>query len=208
MQAVTEPVAEANDFNASGYTVVREVFGAGQMELFKHYALLQQHYPDYYAYDKLTDSIGRYADAYGETLLLAAQPAIERASGLELLPCYSFLRIYRRGSALPKHTDRSSCEISASLTVGADAPGSWPLGVESGGEARRVDLAPGDLLVYKGADLPHWRERLESRFWVQLFLHYVDARGAYTDYKFDGRGYIGPFDPARQRRHLPPEPGR
>lgn len=204
MQPVREPDPPLKEFDSHGYTVVPGVFAAGQMDLFKTYALLQQHAPNYYSYEKMTDSIGRYADAFGETLLLAAQPAIEKASGRELLPCYSFLRVYRQGSMLAKHLDRPSCEISASLTVGFEAPAPWPLGIESDGSARLVNLAPGDLLVYKGAERPHWRERFAGRYWVQLFLHYVDARGPYTAYKFDGRGYIGPFDPATQKRYLPP----
>lgn len=204
MPVVTEPVVGQNEFDTKGYTVVRRVFGQGQMELFKTYALLQQHAPNYYTYEKMTDSLGRYADAYGETLLLAAQPVLEQACDHRLLPCYSFLRIYREGSALPRHMDRPSCEVSASLTVGGSAQAAWPLGIESGGRDHAVELAPGDLLLYKGAERPHWRDRFDGQFWVQLFLHYVDASGRYTAYKFDGRDYIGPFDPVTQKRYLPP----
>lgn len=204
MQPAREPRPQDNDFDTRRYAVARGVFDADQMALFSTYALLQQRYPKYYAPESMTASLGRYADAFGETLLLAAKPAVERASRRELLPCYSFLRIYRQGSGLAKHVDRPSCEISASMTIGFDAPAVWPLCLESNGEVRAVDLAPGDLLVYKGAELPHWRDRFTGQYWVQLFLHYVDAHGDYTAYKFDGRGYIGPFDPATQRRYLPP----
>jgi hypothetical protein len=56
------------------------------------------------------------------------------------------------------------------------------------------------MLIYRGADIPHWREVFTGDWWVQTFLHYVDANGKFTDFKFDGREQIGPFDKARMQR--------
>jgi len=151
---------------------------------------------------------GRYADEHGERLLLQLQPLVESVVGRSLHPCYSFLRLYRTGALLPPHLDRPSCEYSTTLTLGFDADAAWPIWVGNAAAHQSVALEPGDMLVYKGAQVMHWRELFAGRWWLQLFLHYVAADGDYARFKFDGRERIGPFDPRKDKRValLPPEP--
>ena len=190
-------------FARSGYAVLRHVVSPQSAKLMTTYALLQQQTSGYYIpEDMFRAAMGHYADSMSETLLLELQPVMEQATGLKLLPCYSFLRIYGPGAVLPRHLDRPSCEISASLTLGFRAPSLWPLGVHVDNEDRSVGLAPGDMLVYRGADVPHWRDQFTGEWWVQTFLHYVDANGQFTDFKFDGREHIGPFDMQTMQRRF------
>jgi hypothetical protein len=35
-----------------------------------------------------------------------------------------------------------------------------------------VDLEPGDMLIYSGCDLEHWREEFKGKNCGQVFLHY------------------------------------
>lgn len=191
----------AAQFKQSKYTVLRGVVSAQSAQLMTSYAMLQQQWPNYYQpEDVFRAAHGRYADAMSETLLLELLPAMERATGLKLLPCYSYLRIYGPGAVLPRHLDRPSCEISASLALGLQAPSLWPLGVQADGQDKPIGLAPGDMLVYRGADVPHWRDPFQGEWCVQAFLHYVDANGQYTDFRFDGRERIGPFDKQTMQR--------
>lgn len=193
----------ATQFKSSAYTVLRHALSTESAHLLTTYALLQQTWPNYYTpEDVFRAAHGRYADAFSETLLLELKPLIERAIGIRLLPCYSYLRIYGPGAVLPKHLDRPSCEISTSLALGFQAPSLWPLWVHADGQDKAIGLAPGDMLVYRGADVPHWREAFEGQWCVQTFLHYVDADGQYTDFKFDGRERIGPFDKATMQRRF------
>jgi len=199
-------LAPPQQFKASGYTVLRQVVSSQSAQLMTTYALLQQQWPGYYQpEDVFRAARGRYADAISETLLLELRPVMERATGLSLLPCYSYLRIYGPGAVLPKHLDRPSCEISASLALGIQAPSLWPLFVSADGQDKAIGLIPGDMLVYRGADVPHWREAFAGDWCVQVFLHYVDANGSYTDFKFDGRERIGPFDKSSMQRSFPRE---
>lgn len=194
-------IAGAEQFRRSGYAVLPQVISPESARLVATYALLQQKWPGYYQPEEMyRAALGRYADALSESLLLELQPAMQQATGLELLPCYSYLRIYGNGAILPKHLDRPSCEISSSLTLGFKAPAAWPICVQADGEDKSLALMPGDMLVYRGADVPHWRETFTGEYWVQTFLHYVDAHGQYTDFKFDGRERIGPFDKLTMRR--------
>ena len=197
---MSEPTP-AQRFKQSGYTVLRHVLSPQSAQLMSTYALLQQQWPGYFQpEDVFRAAHGRYADAVSETLLLEAKPVMEKATALNLLPCYSYLRVYGPGAVLPKHLDRPSCEISASLSLGMRAGSLWPLWVHADGQDQAIGLAPGDMLVYRGADVPHWREAFTGEWCVQVFLHYVDADGAYTDFKFDGREQIGPFDKQTMQR--------
>ena len=56
----------------------------------------------------------------------------------------------------------------------------------------KVNLKPGDMLMYRGCELEHWREPFKGKDCGQVFLHYNDSSGkdAKTN-KFDGRPMIG-----------------
>lgn len=193
--------SHAEEFERKGYTVVRKALGAQAAILYTQAALLQK--PKYWLPEPAHRSRGRYADANGEAILFHLQPLVEQIVGRELYPCYSYLRIYSEGSELKAHTDRPSCEYSVTMTIGHGRVNRWPIYIESDGGESAVDLEPGDFMVYKGAALAHRREGFSGDFWVQLFLHYVDARGPYAHYRFDGRQRLGPFNINKEERRLP-----
>lgn len=183
--------ASAQALNHDGYTVMRGAFDRLSIDIYATYALLLLANGRIYPWAERHGFNDLYGDLLMESLLLHLQPAMEQTTGLRLLPTYSFLRIYETGAELPKHTDRHACELSASLTIGYDAPQPWPLWVESNGRPRSLTLAPGDMLVYRGREVPHWREEFTGRYWIQAFFHYVDAAGPLADYKYDKRAGIG-----------------
>ena len=127
------------------------------------------------------------APAITETLLDVMTPILARAINCELYPTYSYLRIYEKGAELEKHQDRPSCEVSATLPLSYDSPSIWPLYIEAGDKVIGVELKPGDALIYKGIEVPHWREAFEGERQVQVFLHYVKKDGNYSEFKFDKR---------------------
>ena len=176
-------------FERDGYVVARNVFDRESLDIYANYALML----DANSFRRREGRLAR--DRYGDTLmeyiLLHLQPTMEQITGLTLLPTYSYLRIYERGADLASHTDRHACEISASLTLGYEAPEPWPLWLESHQQPRSITLDRGDMLVYKGRELPHWRECFDGNYWIQVFFHYVDANGPLASYKFDGRRGIG-----------------
>jgi len=72
----------------------------------------------------------------------------------------------------------------------------WSIFLEPSGEVGKkgleINLKPGDMLMYRGCELEHWREAFEGTDCGQVFLHYNDASGkdAKTN-KFDKRPIIG-----------------
>jgi hypothetical protein len=52
-------------------------------------------------------------------------------------------------------------------------------------DGKKVNLKPGDGVIYRGCEIEHWREAYEGDYHIQAFLHYVDANGKYANYKGD-----------------------
>ena len=155
--------------------------------------------------EQVPNTYSHYADIAMETLLLAVQPIMEKQTGLKLVPTYSYARIYKNGDVLHRHKDRFSCEISTTLNLGGDP---WPIYIEpnpkmgetiegkgyisNNTKGIKVNLKPGDMLVYRGNLLEHWREKFEGQDCGQVFLHYnnLATKGA-KDNIFDKRKHLG-----------------
>lgn len=128
-----------------------------------------------------------YADPRLDALLERVRGAVERATGLELWPTYSYLRVYERGNLLQAHRDRPACEISMTVNLGMSADEPWPIWIAGPMGIAAVELNPGDGLIYRGCDCFHWREPFAGEQLVQVFLHYVDRNGPNAEWKFDKR---------------------
>ena len=128
-----------------------------------------------------------YGDIPTDMILVKLKPLIEQNTGLKLNEQYSYLRVYKKESVLKKHVDRDSCEISATLNIGCDKI--WPIYLEVEGKTVEVKLGVGDMLIYKGAMLKHWREKFEGEACIQTFLHYnnINTRSV----KYDHRPHLG-----------------
>ena len=126
-------------------------------------------------------SYAKYGDRLMETLLVKTIAVMQKKTGLKLVPTYSYTRLYRKGNILQRHKDRPSCEISTTLNLGGDA---WPIFIDPTGSDNvideykgihkpgapkgiKVDLKPGDMLIYSGCDLEHWREPFEGQLCVK-----------------------------------------
>jgi hypothetical protein len=136
--------------------------------------------------EQVPETYSHYADIVMETLLQKVKPIMEQKSGVKLIETYSYARIYKKGDELEKHKDRYSCEISTTMNLGGD---DWPIFLEPD---IKVNLGQGDMLIYRGCDLEHWREPFEGKDCAQVFLHYNDASSKDAEQnKFDGRPFIG-----------------
>jgi hypothetical protein len=142
---------------------------------------------------QVPNSFSVYGDTAMETLLLKTQSIMEKQTGLNLIPTYSYARVYENGDILHRHKDRYSCEVSTTMNLGGDL---WPIFLEPSGEKDKegikIILEPGDMLVYKGDKCEHWREFFEGQNCVQVFLHYnnADMIGAETN-MYDTRPHLG-----------------
>ena len=135
--------------------------------------------------EQIPNTYSHYADHVMETLLMKVLPKMQQETGLELVPTYSYARIYKQGDILHKHKDRPSCEISTTIHLGGDP---WSIFVEG----TEVMLDVGDMLVYSCFELEHWREPLEGNTFAQVFLHYNHVNGPFAkENRFDKRPMLG-----------------
>ena len=135
--------------------------------------------------DQIPNTYSHYADPVMETLLMKVLPVMAQETGLQLVPTYSYARIYKNGDELKRHKDRPSCEISTTIHLGGEP---WAIFVEG----TKVLLEVGDMLVYSGCELEHWREPFDGNICGQVFLHYNHVNGPFAEKnKFDGRPMLG-----------------
>jgi len=155
---------------------------------------------------QIPGAYSKYADWVMETLLMYMIPIMKQRTGLDLIPTYSYTRLYEKGNKLQRHKDRPSCEISTTLHLGGEE---WPIFLDPSGQTFvidqfkeihkpgapkgiRVDLKIGDMLIYAGCDLEHWREPFQGTVCSQVFLHYNHAKGPFAKTNLlDGRPLLG-----------------
>ena len=186
-QAITK---ELTDFIYSYFLMKRKV----ARKMYDERYISQSNY-DYGVWndEQIPETYSHYADIAMETLLQNLQPKMEEETGLKLTPTYSYARIYKKGDILKRHKDRYSCEVSTTLNLGGD---DWPIFLEPSGETGKegvkIDMQPGDMLVYKGCDVEHWREEFTGENCGQVFLHYNDASDPKAEEnKYDTRPFLG-----------------
>ena len=155
---------------------------------------------------QVPNTYSHYADFVMETLLMKVLPKMQQETGLELVPTYSYARIYKKGDILRRHKDRPSCEVSTTIHLGG---AKWPIFIDGTGSDNVIDeyknihkpnapkgtevlLDVGDMLVYSGCELEHWREALDGDNCAQVFLHYNHLNGRFAKTNmFDKRPMLG-----------------
>jgi len=156
--------------------------------------------------EQVPGSYAKYSDRLMETLLIKTIPVMKAKTGLDLVPTYSYTRLYRTGNILNRHKDRPSCEISTTINLGGDL---WPIFIDPTGSNNvvdeyqgimkpnapkgvRIDLKPGDMIIYSGCELEHWREPFQGKLCGQVFLHYNHANGPFAKSNlYDKRPLLG-----------------
>jgi len=152
---------------------------------------------------QVPNTYSHYGDMVMETLLQGLRVKMEQETGYKLQEAYSYARIYKTGDVLPRHKDRYSCEVSTTLNLGGDP---WSVYLEPNknvciptdifvptkNKGIKVDLKPGDMLLYSGCEVEHWREAFLGKNCGQVFLHYNDtAKKTAKENIYDQRPFPG-----------------
>jgi len=209
-------------FKTKKYQVIRQALSKELSNFIFNYMMLQRDAVDFMMknqkvnpYNPLigtrTDqqvpgAYSKYGDWVMETLLQYMRPIMKAKTGMDLIPTYSYTRLYEKGNILKRHKDRPSCEVSTTLHLGGDP---WPIFMDPSGadfvideyknihkpgapKGVRVDLKVGDMLLYSGCELEHWREPFEGNVCSQVFLHYNHANGPFAKTNlYDKRPMLG-----------------
>ena len=199
-QAISKDLAT---FVSNYFSIKKQVYDTCRKTRFisPYEQLLGEYEP---ANGQIPHTYSSYADIAMETLMLKCQAIMEKTTGLKLTPSYTYARIYKQGDVLKRHKDRFSCEISTTMSLAGDP---WALYLDPtntelpdvtkpyipiGNKGIKVDLKPGDMLVYRGCELEHWRNKFKGKECIQVFLHYNNRKtpGA-KENLFDKRPHLG-----------------
>ena len=117
-----------------------------------------------------------------------------------VVPTYSYGRIYYNGSELKKHVDRACSEIAVSVCLDIDnSVADWPLFVHvSENHIEKVLQSPGDIIIYDGNKLPHWRTVYHGHEHINAFMFYVKENGPRSSLIYDTRQCLGLGSTARK----------
>jgi len=139
-----------------------------------------------------------YGDPLFESLLVELMPSVAKITQKNLGPNYSYWRMYLENAIMKKHTDRPACELSTTICIGYDIDNlkdksyKWPLYIKGKKQKKGtpVFMEPGDMVIYEGCELDHWRDALKGNNHCQVFLHYNDLKKG-KGKLFDDRPRLG-----------------
>ena len=139
-----------------------------------------------------------------ETLLWGLTPIMSQLVGRDLLPSYTYFRIYLKGDICRVHSDRPSSEFGLSMTLEYSDDQIWdlqlgkeridslyPLSDDFGTmDYASIEMGVGDAVLYQGSHYAHGRMQPNPNAWsAHLFLFFVDRNGPYSKHAFDEKQF-------------------
>ena len=197
------------EFDKSGYFVVRNLWDP--QELYRPVPAQRGQISywgkkdDQFTYQPLEQQVEGSLAVYSHPQYRSIQSGIrlklEKIIGNQLYNTYYYDRYYFPGQALTVHCDRPACEISVTVNISTNLEKCWPVCIKKpSGEIGSVCLSPGDGMIYKGCERPHWRDPMpteynktwygkkvekEGLYYHQVFFHYVLANGIRSHFAGD-----------------------
>jgi hypothetical protein len=187
-QSISEDTDVRAQFDVDGYAVLHHLIHPTEAAVLWTYLIRSAEQGAMRGGDaQAPGTPNRYGDPTMDRVLERLTSTIATITRLRLAPTYSYLRLYKHGDCLARHVDRPACEISVTMNLGQEPKEPWPIGICGRHGERLVQLAPGDALIYRGMECPHWRDSFRGDRLGQVFLHYVDLDGPHQSWKYDRR---------------------
>lgn len=212
------------EFDDKGYLVLQNLYSSKDLESPVPPAKGQYSYwgkkldqLDYAPVESQVEgSVSRYWHPQYRQVHTEIRQKLEEVLGRKLYNTYYYDRFYFPGQELKRHADRDACEISVTVHVGTNLPkedADWPIWIKTPdsytdqtkkeifvpGKECSVILKPGDGMIYKGCERPHWRDPMptpkaktklfgknkDEYYYHQIFFHYVLQDGIRAHCAFD-----------------------
>ena len=154
------------DLACTGFAVVPGFAGAALLDALRRYyaALVAEGFAKFGGEHGEPHRWVLHNDPAARTLHSPLTPLVSRLAGEPLKPSFTYLIKYLEGATLERHRDREQCAVTAVLQVDFDpAPAGatpWPLIFVTPDGPKDVLLACGDLIVFRGTAIEHYREPL------------------------------------------------
>jgi len=205
-------------FDKDGYLILRDLWDPAELYhpvpdlrgQLNYWDRNPEHFNHVEVEGQVEGSLARYWHPQYRIIHSGVRKKLEEVIGRKLYNTYYYDRYYFPGQELTKHADRDACEISISIHVSTNLPDDekdWPFKIKTPdtytdkskthvlvpGEERTCVLNPGDGLLYKGCERPHWRDAMPglppkgkkskklfgrkqaepNYYYHQIFFHYV-----------------------------------
>lgn len=96
----------------------------------------------------------------------------------------TYIREYKNGSSLIKHTDRLDIGITLSINLFSNINKIWPLYEERDGNELAYEAETGDgIIILDPHKIIHWRDTLvcnDDEYVLQFFVHWILKKGNKT----------------------------
>ena len=209
-----------HSFEKNGYFVIKNLCDPKKLyhELPKERGTLKwfgkklSNYKNFGVEQQVEGSLSRYLHPQYSKVHSEVRLILEKFIGRKLYNTYYYDRFYFPGQELTRHLDRPACEISVSVHISSNIKQDWAFYIKTPdgykdstkkevlyyGKEESIILKPGDGVVYKGCERPHWRNRmpgfldtklyknkLDKLYYHQIFFHYVLQDGYRTNFAYD-----------------------
>ena len=209
-----------HSFEKNGYFVIKNLYDPKKLyhELPKERGTLKwfgkklSNYKNFGVEQQVEGSLSRYLHPQYSKVHSEVRLILEKFIGRKLYNTYYYDRFYFPGQELTRHLDRPACEISVSVHISSNIKQDWAFYIKTPdgykdstkkevlfyGKEESIILKPGDGIVYKGCERPHWRNRmpgfldtvlyndkLDELYYHQIFFHYVLQDGYRTNFAYD-----------------------
>lgn len=189
-------------FDENGYLVIRDLWNPEELYhplpeergMIRYWGKKLDQYTYEPVEQQVEGSLARYWYPQYREIHCKIRSKLEEILGRKLYNTYYYDRYYFPGQELSRHVDRDACEISVTVHISSNLPEpecNWPIHIKSPdvyvderkrqiltmGKNHSVILNPGDGMIYKGCERPHWRDPMpgcrNSFYYHQIFFHYV-----------------------------------
>tara|TARA_S200000501_G_scaffold313998_1_gene305703 strand:- start:519 stop:1226 length:708 start_codon:yes stop_codon:yes gene_type:complete len=209
-----------HSFEKNGYFIIKNLCDPKKLyhELPKERGTLKwfgkklSNYKNFGVEQQVEGSLSRYLHPQYSKIHSEVRLILEKFIGRKLYNTYYYDRFYFPGQELTRHLDRPACEISVSVHISSNIKQDWAFYIKTPdgykdstkkevlyyGKEESIILKPGDGVVYKGCERPHWRNRmpgfldtelyknkLDKLYYHQIFFHYVLQDGYRTNFAYD-----------------------
>ena len=171
--------------------IVENVYLPEAIDVFKKYIEINIYKGAFILGDKQSKRYKAHNESLCRFMHYELLPLAEKIVGITLEPTYTYLSCYRKGCDLPSHTDRPECEYTVSFIIDKPKGFEWLIYLHKEKQTHKnkgrsnftpdkseclaLDCNSNGLMIFKGEDHVHFREKLEADYYNIVLLHYRDV---------------------------------
>ena len=173
-----------NIFDNISYSIIHDLYYQTQMRVEARRDVINIKYDNDECKTYFTGN-----DPIGISIIDRLTPIVSKTLGKEILPSYTYTRVYEGGTRLIPHRDKNACEVSMSITIYNDPDNKkienfYISRERDETKGYKIEISTGDGLLFFGAEeldgFYHWRDKTDSNYLMQIFLHWVYKDGNNT----------------------------